>query len=176
MIGTRREAATRVVVCLCVTMTCAAIVGEAAAGQRGDVARENRVMTTASGAFEVALRPLETSDTTEGSLLGRMSLDKQFHGDLEAIGKGEMLTAGTSVSGSAGYVAIERVTGTLRGRKGGFVLQHTGTMARGVPSLSITVVPDSGTGELEGLSGTMAITVANRTHTYEMIYTFGDPR
>lgn len=133
-------------------------------------------MTAASGAFEVARRPLETSDTTAGTLLGRMSLDKQFHGDLEAIGKGEMLTVGTSMSGSAGYVAIERVTGTLHGRNGSFVLQHTGTMARGVPSLSITVVPDSGTGELEGLLGTMAIAVANGRHTYDMRYTLGEVR
>lgn len=173
MIGTFRRAATRVVACLCVAIACVVIVEEPTPGQSVDVVKENSVMTAAAGAFEVALRPLETSDTTEGSRLGRMSLAKQFHGDLEATGTGEMLTAGTSVSGSAGYVAIERVVGALHGRKGSFVLQHAGTMTRGVPSLSITVVPDSGTGELEGLAGTMAITVANGKHTYDMRYTLG---
>ena len=90
--------------------------------------------TRASGAFEVKLRPRATDDQAEGGLLGRMSIDKQFHGDLEATSKGEMLTAGTSVKGSAGYVAIEQVTGTLNGRSGTFILQHSGTMTRGVPN------------------------------------------
>ena len=127
--------------------------------------------THASGTFDVKLSPLTTSDTTEGSPLARMSIDKQFHGDLEAISKGEMLAAGTAVKGSAGYVAIERVTGTLHGRSGSFVLQHSATMTRNTPDLSIAVVPDSGTGELVGLAGTMMITITNGKHSYEFEYT-----
>src|SRR6476659_7820213 len=106
---------------------------------------------TIRGEFEVALVPLPTHDTAEGSLLGRRSIDKTFRGELAATSVGEMLSAGTAVKGSAGYVAIERVTGTLDGREGTFVLQHSGTMTRGEPQLSVTVVPDSGTGELKGL-------------------------
>ena len=106
-----------------------------------------------------------------GTSLGRMSIDKQFHGDIEATSKGEMLTAMTSVKGSAGYVAIERVTGTLKRKKGTFALLHTGTMARGKQSLVITVVPDSGTGDLAGLSGTMAIRIeAGGKHFYDLEY------
>ncbi len=122
---------------------------------------------TASGPFEVKLMPQPAYNTDEGSTLGRMSIDKQFHGDLEATSKGEMLMAGSVVKGSAGYVAMERVAGTLTGRKGTFVLQHTATMNRGAPHLSITVVPDSGTGELTGLTGTMDIIIAEGKHTYK---------
>jgi hypothetical protein len=104
-----------------------------------------------------------------------MTLDKRFHGDLEGTSQGEMLAAMTAVKGSAGYVAIERVTGTLRGRKGTFALQHTGIMNRGTPSLTITVVPDSGTEQLTGLSGTMAIIItADGKHSYEFDYTLAD--
>ena len=103
-------------------------------------------------------------------MLGRMSLDKTFSGDLQGTGKGEMLMAGTEIKGSAGYVAIERVTGTLNGRTGTFVLQHTGTMNRGAPQLSVTVVPDSGTGQLSGLSGTLNIIIAGGKHSYAFDY------
>ena len=127
--------------------------------------------THASGTFDVKLSPLTTSDTTEGSPLARMAIDKQLHGDLEATSKGEMLAAGTAVKGSAGYVAIERVTGTLHGRTGSFVLQHSATMTRNTPELSITVVPDSGTDELVGLAGKMRITITNGKHYYEFEYT-----
>lgn len=123
--------------------------------------------TRAKGTFDVKLNPRATEDAT----LGRMSIDKQLHGDLEGTSKGEMLTAGTAVAGSAGYVAIERVSGTLHGRSGTFVLQHSGTMTRGALQLSITVVPDSGTGELVGLAGTMAITITDGKHFYELEYT-----
>ena len=102
-----------------------------------------------------------------------MSIDKQFHGDLEAVSKGEMLSAMTEVKGSAGYVAIERVTGSLHGRKGSFVLQHSGTMNRGSATLSVTVVPDSGTGQLVGLAGKMAIVIEAGKHSYELEYTVG---
>jgi hypothetical protein len=102
-----------------------------------------------------------------------MSIDKQLHGDLEATSKGEMLAAGTAVKGSAGYVAIERVTGTLHGRSGSFVLQHHATMTRGAPQLDIIVVPDSGTGELTGLTGTMMITITDGKHFYQFEYALG---
>ncbi|HYN21287.1 MAG TPA: DUF3224 domain-containing protein [Thermoanaerobaculia bacterium] len=127
--------------------------------------------TRASGTFEVKLTPQATDESPEGSTLGRMSIDKQFQGDLEGTSKGEMLTGMTSIQGSAGYVAIERVSGALKGRKGTFVLQHSGTMTRGAPSLTITVVPDSGTGELVGLAGTMTITIADGKHSYDFEYT-----
>lgn len=125
--------------------------------------------TRASGTFEVKLTPQATDDK-----LGRMSIDKQFHGDLEATSKGEMLTAGTDVQGSAGYVAIERVSGTLQGRNGTFVLQHSGTMTRGAPQLTITVVPDSGTGQLVGLAGKMVINIADGKHSYDFEYTLAN--
>jgi len=124
----------------------------------------------ATGAFDVKLVPQPPEDKAAGSTLGRMSIDKQFHGDLEAISKGQMLTAGTDVKGSAGYVAIERITGTLQGRTGSFVLQHSGTLTRGAPQQSITVVPDSGTGQLVGLAGKMTINIADGKHSYEFDY------
>ena len=127
--------------------------------------------TRISGPFEVKLAPQPMSDRVESPPLGRMSIDKRFHGDLKATSRGEMLSAGTDVKGSAGYVAIERVTGTLGGRSGTFVLMHTGVMNRGVPELTITVVPDSGTGGLAGLAGTMSIVIAEGKHTYEFEYT-----
>lgn len=128
----------------------------------------------ASGTFEVKMTP--QSMAHEGSSLGRMSLDKQFHGDLEATSKGEMLSALTSTEGSAGYVAIEQVSGTLQGRTGTFVLQHSGTMTRGEPQLTITVVPDSGTGQLVGLAGKMMINIADGKHSYEFEYTLSGGR
>ena len=100
-----------------------------------------------------------------------MSIDKQFHGDLEATSKGEMMTAATAVKGSAGYVAMEQVTGKLNGRSGSFILQHSATMNRGVPQLSITVVPDSGTDQLVGLTGTMNIIITDGKHSYDFEYT-----
>ena len=100
-----------------------------------------------------------------------MSLDKVFRGDLEATSTGEMLSAMGGVQGSAGYVALERVTGTLHGRRGTFALQHSGTMARGARSLAVTVVPDSGTGQLEGLAGTMDIVIEGKAHSYVFDYT-----
>ena len=125
----------------------------------------------ASGTFEVKLaaQPDEARGDTG---LGRMSIDKQFHGDLEATSKGFMLSsAATVVMGSGGYVAMERVTGTLKGRTGSFVLQHSGTMTRGTPQMHVTVVPDSGTGQLEGLAGTMTIKIDEGKHSYEFEYT-----
>ena len=129
--------------------------------------------TPASGTFEVKLTPQPPDENAGDAPIGRMLLDKQFHGDLEAISRGQMLAAGTEVKGSAGYVAMERVTGTLHGRSGTFVLQHTGTMNRGTPQLSITVVPDSGTGELTGLAGSLTIEIADGKHSYGFEYTLG---
>lgn len=124
----------------------------------------------ATGDFEVKLAPLEPHNRDPDAALGRMSLDKVFKGDLQATSKGEMLSAGSPRSGSAGYVAVERVTGALHGRRGSFALQHSATMHRGASSLSIAVVPGSGTGELEGLSGTMAIVIADGRHSYQFDY------
>lgn len=125
-------------------------------------------MSSAAGTFEVKLTPQETSGDPR---LGRFSLDKQFHGDLEGTSKGEMLTGGAPAKGSAGYVAMELVTGKLHGRSGSFILQHSGTMDRGKPSLMVSVVPDSGTDELAGLTGKMAINIADGKHSYELQYT-----
>ncbi|HYM78270.1 MAG TPA: DUF3224 domain-containing protein [Candidatus Dormibacteraeota bacterium] len=127
-------------------------------------------MTHATGPFDVKVA--QQDDKSDDPLLNRMTLDKQYHGDLEATGKGQMLTAGTSVKGSGAYVAIEKVTGTLKGRLGTFVLQHSGTMTQNAPQLTVTVVPDSGTGQLTGLSGKMTIIVApDGKHSYEFEYT-----
>ena len=129
-------------------------------------------MMNATGPFDVKLNLLEAYNRDAEAAVGRMSIDKQFHGDLEATSKGEMLTAMGTMKGSAGYVAIERVTGTLHGRRGSFALQHSSTMARGEPRQNISVVPDSGTGELAGLSGTMTIVIAaGGAHSYEFDYT-----
>ncbi len=125
---------------------------------------------SAKGAFDVKLAPIAQTEHAGGTTLGRFSLAKAFHGDLEGTGAGEMLTAGTSVAGSAGYVAIERVEGALGGRQGSFVLQHSGSMAHGGQSLTITVVPDSGTGELTGLAGTMQIDIEGKAHFYRFEY------
>ena len=133
--------------------------------------------TRATEAFEVKVTPQPTEERAASPTLGRMSLDKRFHGDLEGTSQGEMLTAGTDVKGSAGYVAMERVSATLHGRRGTFALQHSGTMTRGAPQLEITVVPDSGTGELAGLAGTMVIAIApDGKHSYDFEYTIaGNP-
>jgi len=126
---------------------------------------------TATGTFDVKITPQASDLAPDGPHLGRMSLDKQFHGDLTAAAKGEMITAaGIAVKESAAYSAVERVTGTLQGKKGSFALQHTGVMNRGTPSLTITVVPDSATGELAGLTGTMAIVIEGKQHSYVFDY------
>lgn len=125
----------------------------------------------ASGSFEVKMIPQPAEEGVGDASIGRMALDKQYHGDLAAIGKGQMLAIHTAVEGSAGYVALERVSGTLHGRSGAFVLQHSGTMTRGAPQLIISVVPDSGSDELQGLAGTLAITITGGQHFYDFEYT-----
>lgn len=127
--------------------------------------------TTVKGSFEVKLLPLELAFKHEGPGLGRMSIEKEFKGELDATSRGEMLSAGASTKGSAGYAAIERVTGTLQGKKGTFVLQHFATMNRGVPRLMIEVVPDSGTEELTGLQGTLKIDIVEKQHFYIFEFT-----
>ncbi len=126
----------------------------------------------ASGPFDVKLNPLQGDDADWGGF-SRMSLDKRFHGDLDATSRGQMTTIRTDVAGSAGYVALERVTGTLKGRKGTFVLQHSGIMNRGEGRLTVTVVPDSATDELKDLSGEMKIIInEDGKHFYDFTFAF----
>ena len=131
--------------------------------------KEVPVTTHASGTFDVNIAPLDLH-FDGGDKLGRMKIDKTFHGDLEAASQGEMLTAMTDVKGSAVYVAIERVTGTLHGKKGSFVLHHRGVMHDGEQELEVIVVPDSGTGELEGISGEMKVRIEDGRHFYDFEY------
>ena len=126
----------------------------------------------AKGSFEVKMSPQAWSDTSTEHGLGRFLLDKTYHGDLEATAQGQMLSAGTGAPGSSGvYVAIEKVTGSLLGRKGSFVLYHLGIMTRGVPQLTISIAPDSATGELTGLTGSVTIAIIEGKHQYELAYT-----
>ncbi|MBW7932593.1 MAG: DUF3224 domain-containing protein [Gemmatimonadaceae bacterium] len=127
---------------------------------------------TARGTFEVTITP-QTSNSHDGITEQRAGLDKRYHGHLDAVGAGTMLSTTTAAPGSAGYVAMERVAGTLHGRRGAFVLQHHGLMQRGQQQLSVTIVPDSGTGELAGITGQCHITVAKGAHSYELHYTLG---
>ena len=125
----------------------------------------------ASGTFEVKMSPQEADMS-----VGRMTIDKQFQGDLVGTSQGQMLMASSeSVKNSAGYVAIEKVTGALNGRGGSFYLQHNGVMTRGAGELTITVIPDSGTDELVGLRGKMNIIIAEGQHSYEFEYTLAEP-
>lgn len=130
--------------------------------------KEIPVTNHAHGTFTVKVEAL-TPAPAEG--LGRFSIDKQIHGDLEATTKGEMFSGGDPKAGAAGYVAIEVVTGTLAGKHGSFALQHTGTMDQDGPKMSVTVVPGSGTGELKGIAGTFSIVIAGGQHSYDLEYT-----
>ena len=124
----------------------------------------------AEGTFDVKMTPQPRDEAFGDASIGRMAIDKQLRGDLEATSKGEMLASRSPVDGSAGYVALERVTGTLHGKRGAFTLQHTGTMNRGVQQLTITVVPDSATGELTGLTGSLTILRDGNVHRYVFDY------
>jgi len=126
----------------------------------------------ATGSFEVKLNPLDTYNQSADAGVGRMSIDKTLEGDLTATSQGEMLTGGSPAQGSAGYVAIERITGTLHGRNGSFLLQHFGTMTPDSEHLTIEVIPASGTGDLAGLEGTMNIRIEDGQHVYDLDYTF----
>jgi hypothetical protein len=157
--------------CLSITTLSCAFTNTlaAAAFQKGPT------MNHATGTFDVKVTP-QTDDKGDPAL-GRMTIDKQFHGDLEGTSKGQMLTGMTEVKGSAGYVAMEKVTGTLKGRSGSFILQHTGIMNRNVPQLTITVVPDSGTGQLAGLTGKLTINIAaDGKHSYDFEYTLPETK
>lgn len=125
---------------------------------------------TARGTFDVALVPQPPAGEIESAGPGRLTLDKRYAGDLQGTARGQMLAIRTATQGSAGYVAIETVTGTLEGRSGSFALQHSGTMDRGAASLSVTVIPDSATDGLTGLRGTLRIDVAEREHRYVFDY------
>jgi hypothetical protein len=150
----------------------ASVVGAAIADPNKEHPMTSR---TATGPFDVKLVPQSLSDVAEGSGLGRMSLDKRFHGALEAASTGEMLAFRSATPGSAGYVAMETVRGTLDGRAGSFVLQHSSTLVRGEPTQSISVVPDSGTDALAGLAGRMVIEIApGGAHSYRFDYILPD--
>lgn len=134
--------------------------------------KETKMTRQATGPFDVKVSPLPLAGPAEEATLGRMGLEKQYHGDLEATANGQMLTVSTEVQGSGAYVAIERVSGTLHGRKGTFALYHQGVMTRGEPHLEVTVVPDSGTGELAGIAGRLKIIIAEGgKHSYDFEYT-----
>jgi hypothetical protein len=167
---------------LCLSLAfCLVSAGAFAYGQTqsqiaSKVQKENKAIMTrhATGTFEVKMTPQASDEKGAGPAVGRYSLDKHFHGDLEGTSQGEMLAVGTAVEGSAGYVAMEQVTGTLGGRKGTFALQHTGTMTRGAPQLSVAVVPDSGTGQLVGLTGRMDIKITDGKHFYDFEYSIAE--
>ena len=131
--------------------------------------QEKTYMHEANGPFDVKMIPADTGDPK----MGMMTLDKKYHGDLEATGKGRMLTGMTEVKNSAAYVAIERVEGKLKGASGSFLIHHTGVMTKGSQSLVIRVVPDSGTGELAGLAGEMEIIIKEGKHYYRFQYNLG---
>jgi len=129
----------------------------------------------AVGTFGVTMTPEPPYDVNEGASIGRVAIKKQFSGDLNASSTVEMIGArSTQVKGSAGYVAVERVTGSLHGKSGSFVLQHNGTMTRGKGELSVSVVPDSATGELKGLAGRMTIEISDGNHSYRFEYSLAD--
>lgn len=129
----------------------------------------------AKGPFEVKITPQTPDGKFEDATMGRMTIDKQFHGDLEATSKGEMLSAGSPKT-SGGYVAIERVSGTLNGRSGTFILQHNATMTNGAPQLNIIVVPGTATGQLTGLTGSMNIIIKDGKHSYDFSYSLPDSK
>jgi hypothetical protein len=145
--------------------------GHSVSFETGHREQERSVTHRASGTFEVTIAP----QAGYSDSVGRMSIDKQFTGDLVGTSTGEMLAVMSGVEGSAGYVAMERVTGTLHGRRGTFALQHAGLMDRGRPNLMVTVVPDSGTDELTGLAGSMMIIVEGKRHSYQFDYTLAGP-
>jgi hypothetical protein len=150
---------------------CVAISICAQAVATKSTAKDAMMSLHAEGTFEVKNSPLGGDDAVNGTAIGRFGLDKQFHGDLEGGSKGEMLGAGNPATGTAGYVAIEQVSGTLNGRNGSFALQHFGTMEENKFNLIVKVVPGSGLGELTGISGSMTIAIANGKHSWKFDYT-----
>ena len=146
-----------------------------APGIKSDI-KDGPMCIHAEGTFDVKTVPLTADEATNETAIGRYGIDKQFHGDLEAISKGQMLGAGSPATGTAGYVAIEQVTGSLNGRTGSFALQHFGTMEDNKFDLTVKVVPGSGSGELAGISGSMQIIVSNGKHTWKFDYTLPAPK
>jgi uncharacterized protein DUF3224 len=137
-------------------------------------AQKEAAMTIhARGTFDVKVTPQAPDDAAAAGPFGRLFLDKKFHGELDGASRGQMLAAGTGNESSGAYVALEQVTGVLNGRRGSFMLQHNGTMSKGVPTMIVTVVPDSGTEELAGLAGKMTIVIADGKHSYDFEYTLG---
>lgn len=130
----------------------------------------------AKGEFDVKVTPQPPDEKGSDPLLGRMSIDKHYHGDLEATGVGQMLTGGDYKTGSAGYVAMEKVSGTLKGQKGTFLIQHTGMLNKGAATLSIIIVPDTGTGQLVGIAGKMDVKITDGKHFYELEYTLPEAK
>ena len=135
-------------------------------------AKQQTKMTHATGTFDVKITPAPADD--KNAAIGRMSIAKQWHGDMQGTSQGEMLTAQTDVKGSGVYVALEQFTGTVGGRKGSFLMHHTGIMTRGEPHLAISIVPDSGSGELRGITGTLDIVITEGKHSYDLTYTIAD--
>lgn len=129
---------------------------------------------TAQGTFEVKIAPLPADEAIAATSIARYSLDKTYHGDLEAVSAGEMMGAGNPATGSAGYVAVEEVNGTLDGRSGSFALQHSSTMDGGTFDMNVRVVPGSGTGDLQGIAGTLTIVIEGGKHSYRFEYTLPD--
>jgi len=149
--------------------------GDVSPSSTSSTVKDETMTTIAKGEFDVKLVPQPSEDKSEGSPMGRMTIDKVFRGDIDGTSKGEMLTAmSPAIKDSGVYVAVERVTGTLNGRKGTFALHHTGIMDRGKQNLSVTIVPDSGTGDLAGITGTMKIIIDGKKHFYELEYRIGD--
>lgn len=163
--------AKQTIVGICLTVSLCTIAG---AQTKSQVAKPNQkeklVSKIAKGTFEVKVTPQPAEENVGDPSIGRLSLDKTFFGDLEGISKGQMLGVQTGVEGSGGYVAMERVTATLNGKKGGFTLQHLGTMQGGKFELNVSVVPDSGTDSLAGISGKMKIIIEGAKHFYEFEY------
>lgn len=155
---------------LLVIFACAACVAQGSKQPAATPQKESPARMRAKGPFEVKITPQSSPDLPQG-VISRMTIDKTFHGDLEATSTGEMLASGSGAKGSSGgYVALEQVTGTLNGHKGTFVLQHSATMTNGVPDLSIIVVPGSGTEQLVGLSGKLSIVISEGKHSYDFEY------
>ena len=149
---------------------------QSTAPRSAGIHQERVVTTVARGTFDVTMKPLPSDEIAEAAALGRMSIQKQLHGDITGSSKGQMLMTSSAVAGSASYVALERVTGTVHGKRGSFSLQHSAWMAGGQQGMTITVVPDSGTEELVGLKGTFLIIVADGKHSYEFEYSLPDSR
>ena len=146
------------------------------ASAKTEVKTEKGAVMHASGPFDVKLVPQPADEKANDPLLGRMSIDKHYHGELEATGVGQMLTGGDYKTGSAGYVAMEKVTGTLHGHTGSFLMQHSGMLTRGAQQLSITIIPDSGTGPLTGIAGKMEVKITDGKHLYELEYTLPEAK